>query len=221
VSTWSTNHCHLTALTNPYSNCNTQSGHWRRSTSSSFTSSNCLMSQPHASQFPNNLLTHCNHNHAQTLSTTARSRMYLLRPRLLPPILRQAPLQPLAPCQITYGTLIHHPAPIIVPCKLPWSHLTKQTTIPNWAKPAVPPASNLVAGKFCTGKTLWPHHDWKGRPLHSRKNTDKTDNCNPQNRKGLPPPALISPAMHHAFQTLLNQTIVGLLCLHKAKVDNN
>jgi len=79
-----------------------------------------------------------------------------------------SPLQHLAnqlayqidPSQCTMpGTmpLVNHPAPTTVPCEFPQPPPNLKTTIPNWAKPAVlPPASNLMTGLFCMGKTHWP-----------------------------------------------------------------
>jgi len=78
-------------------------------------------------------------------------------PQVLPPAPnpQASPLQPTAHYQITHGSLplVQHPAPTIIPCKFPWPPPTKQTTIPNWEKPSIPPpASNPVTGKFCVGK---------------------------------------------------------------------
>jgi len=53
-------------------------------------------------------------------------------------------------------SIAHLPAPTIIPCNFPRPS-TKKTTIPNWAKPAVPPpVPNLTAGMFGMKKTNWP-----------------------------------------------------------------
>ncbi len=60
---------------------------------------------------------------------------------------------------IVSGTMPHtcHPAPITVPGTFPPTPPIKPT-IPNWARPAVPPPapSRPMMGLFCEGKPHWP-----------------------------------------------------------------
>jgi len=102
-----------------------------------------------------------------------------------------SPLQPMEPCQ-THGKQLpaYCPTPTTVSCKLPRPHPTTQTSIPNWAKPAIPPTSNLVADMFCAGKTLWPppRPERKTTPFKKKSQTKpKTVTCKTEKDSLRPP----------------------------------
>jgi len=172
-----TNHQSLTALMTPSASCAMQSKSWKQSTTNSHNYLTVLRPKPLASRLSNTRPTICSHhNHAQNC-TLQHALMRVLPPAPNPPASPiQNPAQPASQIECSLHTvpgtmpIVHHPAPTIIPCKFPRPPTTK-TTIPNWAKPAIPPpASNLMAGTFCMGEPTGPCHNWTWRQSHSRKN---------------------------------------------------
>jgi len=79
----------------------------------------------------------------------------------------------------------------VSPCQLPLQPPIKKTTIPNWAKPAVPPlATNQVVGAFCTGTTHWPppRPDRKTTPFKKKTQTKSSAADRIREKDSLRPP---------------------------------
>ncbi len=66
---------------------------------------------------------------------------------------------------------VNPPAPTNVSTALPPTSPNSKTTIPNWARPAVPPPaiSSPMVGMLCMGKPNWTHHDRNKKPSRLRK----------------------------------------------------
>jgi len=84
------------------------------------------------------------------------------------------------------------PVMTVLPCNLPWLLQSKQTTIHNWAKPAIPdwvfpqllpPAPNPAAGHWPL-----PRPSLKTAPCKKKPQTKPTVECHLQDKDSLQPP---------------------------------
>jgi len=89
---------------------------------------------------------------------------------IVPPLAPNPPASPIMACQLkppkdqtprlARGTLpcAYHQEPTTATIAFPPTPPTSKTTIPNWARPAIPPpaSSRLMAGLFGAGKSHWP-----------------------------------------------------------------